>query len=117
LIKVLLFDPDPNVFAALLVNSRLREEDLLVLAESDRASAVKLRLLAADAKWSFRYAIRRALALNPSTPRSDAASQLRFMTRRDLRTIHDHPATSTYLRRCIERLAPSVFAREMERID
>jgi hypothetical protein len=117
LIKVLLFDPDANVFAALLLNARLREEDLLVLAASDRASAEKLRLLAADAKWSYRYGIRRALALNPSTPRFDAASQLRYLSRRDLRTIHDHPATSTYLRRCIERLSPSVFAREMERID
>jgi hypothetical protein len=117
LIKVFLFDPDPKVFASLLVNARLREEDLLVLAASDRASAEKLRLLATDAKWSFRYAIRRALAMNPSTPRSDAALQLRFLNRRDLRVIHDHPATSTYLRRCIERLAPSVFAREMERID
>lgn len=117
LIKELLFDRDTEVFAALLVNSRLREEDLLVLVESEGASAEKLRLLAADAKWSFRYAIRRALAMNPSTPRSDAASQLRFLTRRDLRTIHDHPGTSIYLRRCIERLAPSVFAREMERID
>lgn len=117
LIKVLLFDPDANVFAALLVNARLREEDLLVLAASDRASAEKLRLLAADAKWSYRYGIRRALAMNPATPRSDAASQLRFLNRRDLRGIHDHPATSTYLRRCIERLAPSVFAPEMERID
>jgi hypothetical protein len=117
LIEVLLFDPDAKVFAALLVNARLREEDLLVLAASDRASAEKLRLLASDAKWSYRYGIRRALAMNPSTPRSDAASQLRFLTRRDLRVIHDHPATSTYLRRCIERLAPAVFAREMERID
>jgi hypothetical protein len=109
LIRVLLFDPDPQVFAALLVNSRLREEDLLVLVASDRASAEKLRLLAADAKWSYRYAVRRALAMNPATPRSDAASQLRFLTRPDLRTIHAHPATSTYLRRCIERLTPSVF--------
>ena len=117
LIKVLLFDPDPKVFAALLVNSRFREEDLLVLAASDCASAEKLRLLAADAKWSYRYGIRRALAMNPATPRSDAASQLRFLRRQDLRVIHDHPATSTYLRRCIERLAPAVFAREMERID
>ncbi|MEA2337124.1 MAG: hypothetical protein QOE82_1131 [Thermoanaerobaculia bacterium] len=117
LIKVFLFDPDPAIFASLLVNARLREEDLLVLAASDRASAEKLRFLAADPKWSFRYAIRRTLAMNPSTPRAAAASQLRFLTRRDLRDIHDHPATSIYLRRCIERLAPAVFAREAERID
>lgn len=117
LIKVLLFDPDPKVFASLLVNQLVREEDLLLLATSDAASAEKLRLLAADQKWSFRYAIRRALATNPITPRSVAASQLRFLSRRDLRILHDDPATSTYLRRCIERTEPALFARATERID
>jgi hypothetical protein len=117
LIKVLLFDPDPNVFASLLVNQLIREEDLLLLATSEFASAEKLRLLAADSKWSYRYAIRRALAVNPAAPRSVAASQLRFLSRRDLRTIHDDPATSTYLRRCIERNEPVLFARTKERID
>jgi hypothetical protein len=117
LIKELLFDSDPNVFASLLINQLVREEDLLLLATSDSASAEKLRLLAADQKWSSRYAIRRALVVNPSTPRSVAASQLRFLSRRDLRTIHDDPATSIYLRRCIERNEPSLFPRAAERID
>jgi hypothetical protein len=117
LIKVLLFDPDPNVFASLLINQLIREEDLLLLATSDSASAENLRILAADQKWSSRYAIRRALVVNPSTPRSVAASQLRFLSRRDLRTIHDDPATSIYLRRCIERNEPSLFPRATERID
>lgn len=117
LIKVLLFDPDPNVFASLLINQLVREEDLLLLATSDAASAEKLRLLAADQKWSSRYAVRRALAVNPATPRSVAASQLRFLSGRDLRTIHDDPATSTYVRRCIERNEPALFPRATKRID
>jgi hypothetical protein len=117
MIKVLLFDPDPNVFASLLNNQLVREEDLLLLATSDSASAEKLRLLAADQKWSSRYAIRRALVVNPLTPRSVAASQLRFLSRRDLRIIHDDPATSTYLRRCIERNEPVLFPRATERND
>ena len=87
----------------------LREEDLLFFAMSESASAEKLQLLASDRKWSFRYAIRRALVMNPSTPRFAAASQLRFLSRRDLRIIQDDPATSTYLRRCIERLEPRRF--------
>jgi len=117
LIREFLFDPDEKVFAALLINQRLREEDLLLFTGSETASAEKLQLLASDAKWSFRYAIRRALALHPATPRAAAASQLRYLSRRDLRYIHDNPATSTYLRRCIERLDPSVFPRGTERID
>jgi hypothetical protein len=104
LIKILLFDADPKVFVGLLVNQLLREEDLVYLAGSDKASVEQLRLLAADTKWSFRYAVRKALVLNPLTPRSVAASQLRFLTARDLEAIHSNPQTSTYLRRCIERL-------------
>lgn len=104
LIKALLFDPDPKVFAALLVNQRLREDDLLVVASSERASADQLQILATDRKWSNRYAVRKALVMNPNTPRSTAASCLRGLSWRDLRMIHKHPQTSTYLRRCIERL-------------
>jgi hypothetical protein len=104
LIKIFLFDPDPRVFASLLVNQRVREVDLLLLASSERASVEKLQLLSKDYKWSYRYAIRKALAMNPITPRAIAASQLRFLTARDLRDIYTNPKTSTYLRRCIERV-------------
>ncbi len=104
LIKVFLFDPHPRVFASLLINKRLREDDLLSLANSSRATAEQLRLLAEDAKWSYRYTIRKALVQNPLTPRSCAASQLRYLSRRDLDHIHAAPGTSIYLRRCIERL-------------
>src|ERR1041385_6153122 len=108
LIKVFLFDPDPQVFSALLLNQRIREDDLLLIAGSDRASAEKLLLIAGDRKWSSRYAVRKALVMNPRTPRSVAASQLRFLTSRDLRQIHSHPATSVYPQRCIERLRPAL---------
>lgn len=110
LIKVLLFDPDPKVFAALLVNSRLREEDLLVLATSPKARPEQLVMIAEDPRWSHRYAIRKALVTNPLTPRSTAASQLRYLSQGDLRKIHGSTETSVYLRRCIERMnqAPGV---------
>jgi hypothetical protein len=104
LIKVLLTDPDPRVFESLLINSRLREDELVALASSTRATPEQLRMLAADRKWSFRYAIRKAVVLNPNTPRFAAASQLRYLSRRDLQHIHANPSTSVYLRRCIERL-------------
>jgi hypothetical protein len=109
LIRVFLFDPDAKVFSALLLNQRVREDDLLLIAGSDRASAEKLQLIAGDRKWSSRYAVRKALVMNPHTPRSTAASQLRFLSNRDLHQIHRHPATSVYLRRCIERLRPAVI--------
>ena len=104
LIKVFLFDPHPQIFAALLTNKRLREDELLALVNSHKATGEQLLMLATDAKWSFRYAIRKALVMNPSTPRAAAASHLRFLSKRDRERIHKHPDTSVYLRRCIERL-------------
>lgn len=104
LIKVFLFDGDPKVFASLLINKRLREDDLLALVSSDRATEEQLLMIASDPKWSFRYSIRKALVLNPTTPRAAAASQLRYLRPSDLRQIHGNPGTSVYLRRCIERM-------------
>ncbi len=104
LIKVFLFDPDPKVFASLLTNQRLREDDLLLIASSSRATTEQLALIGSDNKWSYRYAIRKALVMNHATPRAVAAAQLRFLTLKDLRLIHSRPDTSVYLRRCIERI-------------
>lgn len=104
LIKYFLFDDDARVFEVLLNNQRVREEDLVALASSPRATPEKLALLGSDMKWSSRYAIRKALVLNPLTPRATAAGQLRYLARRELRALYTNPRTSTYLRRCIERL-------------
>lgn len=108
LIKALLFELDPKVFAALLINPRLREDDLLLVAGSARASQEQLRMLGNDLKWSNRYAIRKALVMNPQTPRAVAASQLRYLSRRDLAGIHGRAETSVYVRRCIEKLREAV---------
>ncbi|HEX3581114.1 MAG TPA: hypothetical protein VH087_05095 [Thermoanaerobaculia bacterium] len=113
LIKHFLFDPDPRVFAALLVNQRLREDEILALIASERATRDQIALLANDIKWSFRYAIRRALVLNASTPRSIAAAQLRHLTLADLRNIYHRAETSVYLRRCIERLRAETVAKRL----
>ena len=63
----------------------------------------ELTMLGTDPKWSYRYEIRKALVLNPLTPRAVAAAQLRFLRLRDLRNILQRPDTSVYIRRCIER--------------
>jgi hypothetical protein len=117
LIKVFMFDPHPKVFESLLVNNRLREDDLLHLVGSNRATPEQLRMIAEDPKWSYRQTIRRALVLNPHTPRAAAASQLRYLSRFDLRRIHSNPSTSVYLRRCIERLSPNDFLPSPESFD
>ncbi len=102
LIKVLVRDPDSRVFTGLLNNGRLREEDLVEFVRAERVPAQHLRLIGDHFKWGSRYAIRRALAFNPQTPRAIAATQLRFLTREDRALLMKDPATSVYLRRCLE---------------
>lgn len=104
LIRLIMYDHDPRVFRALLMNPRLREDDLVVLIASERASAEQLHMISTDRKWSLRYSIRRSLVLNPTTPRAIAASQLRHLRRSDLELLAKNPQTSTYLKRCIEKL-------------
>lgn len=104
LIKVLLFDPSAKVFEALLVNARLRQEDLLQLLGSDRATVAQLTLVANHHKWGSYYSIRRALVTNPATPRAIAASQLRHLSPGDREMVRQLPTLSVFLRACIERL-------------
>lgn len=104
LLKGMLFDESSQVFEALLINPRLVEEDLIRLISSDRTFVHQLVMIGVDKKWSGRYAIRRALVLNVKTPKSIAASQLRFLKRDDLTMLMKKATTSVYLRRCIERM-------------
>ena len=101
--KVLMKDPDRKVFVALLDNPRVREEDLVALVRSGNAHPEKLRILSDHRKWGLRYAIRRALVFNPSTPKGCSASQIRFLTASDRQELRRHPQTSTYLRTCLDR--------------
>jgi hypothetical protein len=104
LLRHLLFDPDLKVFAALLANPRMTEDDLISLIASTRATPEQLTMIASHTKWSVRRPLRMALVLNPDTPRATAASQLRHLTSRERWEILGNPTLSTYLRRCIEGL-------------
>jgi len=117
LIKVFLADPDIRVFETVLANQRVREDDILATIASRETSAEKLQMIADDQKWSYRYAVRKGLVLNPATPRSAAARQLRFLTRRDRRELLQNPTISTYLRRCIERMDAKDFSAHVEQIE
>jgi hypothetical protein len=105
LIHELLYDADPKVFSAILINPRLTEEDLVAYIESGKAFPEHLAEIGGHSKWSFRYPIRRSLVMNTETPRAIAASQLRYLQRDDLARLLRSPNTSVYLRRCIERLS------------
>jgi hypothetical protein len=105
---VLLYDPTPRVFASVLINPRLREDDIVALITSQRVTPEQLQMIGNDRKWSLRYAVRLGLVLNSSTPRAVAASQLRYLRRRDLLLLGTSERISVYLLRCIESQLRSV---------
>ncbi len=107
LLPALMKDPDPRVFEALLQNPRLTEDDVVIYTNSDGARPQHLSRVAENRRWAFRPAVRLALATNPQTPRAVAASQLRHLSRVELRKLLRAKGTSTYLRTCIERLLPA----------
>jgi len=101
-------DADLRVFAALLNNARLREDDLVAFLQSDRATAEHIKMVSEHVKWGVRYPVRRAIASSAVAPRAIAATQLRYLRRDDRDAIYAHPATSVYIRRCLERLRGGV---------
>ncbi|HUF18767.1 MAG TPA: hypothetical protein VMS12_12055 [Thermoanaerobaculia bacterium] len=104
LARALLREKDARIFAALLRNQRMPEEYLLVHIDSEAAGPEHLRMISEHPKWSCRYSIRRAIAMNPRTPRAVAASVLVHLKRTDLEELRKRPQTSRYLLACMERL-------------
>lgn len=105
--SVLLRDPDAKVFAAVLSNARLTEDDILATIATGRCTPDQLRVISNDRKWSFRLGVRKALVLNPATPRAVAATQLRHLSANDLAQLRSNPSISLFLKRCIDRLTDS----------
>ncbi len=104
IMKILMAEKDPKIFASLLLNSRLTEELLLQHVSSESAPAEHLRMVADHPKWSLRYPLVRALVKNPDTPRAVAASLLTRLRKEDLNALWGNQRTSRYLLACIERL-------------
>lgn len=104
IMNVLMSEKDTKIFASLLLNSRLTEEQLLQHVDSETVPADHLRMVADHPKWSLRYPLVRALVRNPETPRAVAASLLTRLRKDDLEEVSRSHRTSRYLRACIERL-------------
>ena len=64
----LLRDPHPDVVAILLDNPHLTEPDVVTVAALRPAVPASLERVAAHPRWSVRYAVKRAVVLNPYAP-------------------------------------------------
>lgn len=104
ILPTLRFDGEPMVFAALLRNPRLVEEDLVSLVGSGRANRACLELIGRDAKWGTRPAIRRAMIRCPASPPALTVGWLSTLNRDELLATWRDDRTPELLRRAARSL-------------
>jgi hypothetical protein len=83
----LLRDPDETVLAVLLGNPRLVEGDVVRLAARRPTTVGAQRAIFASERFIARYAVKRALVLNPYTPSDLAARLVPLLSRVDLEEV------------------------------
>lgn len=87
LLDRLLHDRNPRVIRNLLLNSRLVERDVVMLAAARPTSPDVLDEILRSPRWAPRYAVKKALALNPYLPVGEAVSLLPMLTAPDLEEV------------------------------
>jgi hypothetical protein len=97
-LALILKDPHPAVIAVLLTNPHLTEPDIVRLAATRNAVPESLALIAEHPTWSARYLVKRALALNPTTPLAAAIRIATTLPSHDLREIASLPGLAPTLR-------------------
>jgi hypothetical protein len=103
----LLRDPHPDVVRILLQNPRLTERDVVTVAAMRPAVPASLAEVAEHPRWSTRYAVKRALVLNPHTPVHLAVRLATTLRRSDLVEI----ARDTHLPALLRAQAAELLAR------
>jgi len=106
-LMLLLADPDPKVVEAGLINTRLREEDLLTLVRAEMPSRPLLEGIVGSSRWADRYAIRLAIALHPRAPVALALGQLSALTTKDLARVAEAPGLTPLVQVAAARVAAS----------
>lgn len=92
--KALITTSDDLILTALLNNSRLVENDILIMLNTLSVSANLCREIAAHEKWGQYRGVRKALVVCPHTPEILAFSLLAFMNNRDLEGLSVRPDVS-----------------------
>lgn len=102
----LLSDPDTKVVENLLNNPRITETEILKIASKRPNSPEILKLLSTHPKWSKRYAVKKALVLNPYTPPRMSLGLLEFLMSQDIESLADdrtvHPQVKLGARELLE---------------
>ncbi len=102
----LLLDSNPRVIRTVLKNPALTETDVLKICTRRPVAADILREVYKNTKWTARYAVKKALILNPYTPTEIGLKLVHFMMQRDLQEI----AATTTIHAAIREIALSKTA-------
>lgn len=94
----LLRDPDESVLAILLGNPRITEEDVVRLAARRPTTAGAQRAILRSERFIARYAVKRALVLNPYTPTDLAGRLVILLTRPDQQAVAQDPSLDDSVR-------------------
>jgi hypothetical protein len=104
-LAVVLQQSDPKIVEAVLLNPRLREEDLLRQMRSESVSKTLLEQVAEAPRWRDQYGVRLGLVLQPKTPLPLALSQVSRLVRRDLLRVAETPGLRPLLQAAALRVA------------
>ncbi len=107
LIPLLLADAERRVTEAVLVNSRLREEDLTAALRREEVRPALVEAVAASQRWQRSYAVMLVLVLQPKTPLALALPRLISLVPRDLRRV----ASDMTLRPLVRAAAQELLER------
>jgi len=83
----LLSDPDPMVIGNILNNPRTTETEAVKIASKRPGAGEILKLVATHSKWSKRYAVKKAVALNPYSPPRVVIILLESLMAQDLKLV------------------------------
>jgi len=97
-------DDSPMVIRALLQNPRFVEEDAVAIARHAATPAAILRAVSEEPRWSYRPAVRKAIARNPATPAAVALRLLHQLGRNDLRELTRSPRVPGLVKVAAQRL-------------
>jgi len=107
IIPALCADLHPDVIAALLINPRLTESEVVAVCAEERASSATLSVVGASPRWKARPAVRLALLRNAATPAKIALEFLDKLSGADLREIISLPSTSRLVRATARQILKS----------
>jgi len=109
LIGLLKNETEPSVFACLLRNPRLIEEDVVPLVTNELTPTPILETLATDRQWTNRYSVRLALVRNAKTPLRLRLHLLSRLQKADLQALVKTPFTNHLVRAVAERIVAGEY--------